>query len=390
MASRAGASNGMLSWDYQATGFQLSTGTSGSFFLETALAMRDGGVWPVIFSYDSTYNVQAYSLYPVLNTQTAPPTYWHQIGTNLLTGSKNSYILSAATSPNGSFGAVLQAYLTYGSDGSSAIVGSSSGGFKPAMAGVRAIAFNSAGGLIAATATTVPSIVSSGGELTGIAASPAGDLGAIDNQGNYYEKGTLLGGWQASSLGLTGPATGPGASCVAMDSFGRPHVVNIAVSNGLQTLIASDFNVMSSTWENESLVSLATAANFGTATIAADGKGGVGVAWVETLLGSSQPQLMYAYETSSGGWPINTAVTNSAYNPYTKVSENLFSHQQVGLAFDANNYPVISYVGASGAMYLAYDPVVVPEPSTLALLAAGGVFVFSAAVRSRRRRLAGK
>ena len=386
MASTARASNGTLNWDYQATEFQIST--SGQYPPQTALAMRDGGVWPVIFSYDGTYNVQAYSLYPVLNAQMSQPTYWHEIGTDLLKGSSSyQYTLSAATSPSGGFGGVLQEFSAStisGTDYSSAIVGSSSGGFAPAMAGVRAIAFDSAGGLVTATVNTIPSIASSGGAAMGIAVSPAGDLGAIDNHGNYYEKGTLLGGWQSSSLGLTNPFT----SCVAMDSDGRPHVVGEALNNSsVPSLIASDFNVISGAWQETTLVSDATVLGFGPPTIAADGKGGVGVAWVEAF-SSAPPELMYAYENGSSGWAVNE-VTASAYNPYLKTSEYL-CEQQVGLAFDANNYPVISFLGTSGSIYLAYDPVVVPEPSTLALLAAGGVLMLAAAGWSWRRRLAGK
>ena len=102
---------------------------------------------------------------------------------------------------------------------------------------------------------------------------------------------------------------------------------------------------------------------------------------------------MYAYENGNGVWRTNP-VTESVFNTYTNSMDSLISGQRVGLAFDANNYPVISFVAGGStdgnSIYLAYDPTVVPEPSTLALLAAGGALLLSAAGRLRRRRLAGK
>ena len=290
MASTAAASNGTLNWLYQDTEYQLSTTNSNGATVSpsTALAMRDGGVWPVIFSLDATYNVQAYSLYPVPNQQMPATTYWHQIGANLLNTNGTNCILSAATSPNGSFGAVarenMEGVLT--SDVSSAIVGSTSGGFGGAMSGVRAIAFNSAGSLIKGTATTVPLIASSSTlELNQIASSPTGNLGAIDDQGNYYEKDPVLGGWQGASLGLPAIAPGPTAHVsgdLAMDTSGRPIVVtSLTTSGSANELIASEFNVMTGTWEDDVLE--AGTAKIPRPTVVADGKGGVGVAWVEQL-----------------------------------------------------------------------------------------------------------
>ena len=57
----------------------------------------------------------------------------------------------------------------------------------------------------------------------------------------------------------------------------------------------------------------------------------------------------------------------------------------VGLAFDAANNPVIAYRGdpdstGSDRYYLAYDPIVAPEPATAALLMTG----MALALRRRR------
>ena len=61
--------------------------------------------------------------------------------------------------------------------------------------------------------------------------------------------------------------------------------------------------------------------------------------------------------------------------------EDIPSEQTPGLAFDANDFPVISFVTNTNQIWMAYDPVI-PEPSTALLLVSGLLVVGF----SRRRR----
>ncbi len=95
----------------------------------------------------------------------------------------------------------------------------------------------------------------------------------------------------------------------------------------------------------------------------ADGTGGIGVAFID-----SDEMLTYAYTDGTGAWTHDMGIARANFD--------------VGLAFDADDNPVICYsdIDHGGKLYLAYDPVMVPEPATVALLAIG------AAMLRRRRR----
>jgi len=236
-ASLAMASDGTgMNWVFQNTGFYSNSG-------QTALAMRDGQTWPVIFASGSTtmgtgYN--AYSLYPSKNSQTG--TYWHQLGTNLLPTSGTG-TLSAATSPTGQIAALMNVYGSSGT-ASAAVVGSSSTGFGTPMAGVKAIAFDSQGNLIKGTNSTIPSSFCPG-ELVDIATSPMGDVGAIDSYGGYYQKLAWTGQWTGGSSSGPLPGHVPYYADLALDSLGRAHIVGAYdIMGGYPQLIASDFDVV--------------------------------------------------------------------------------------------------------------------------------------------------
>jgi hypothetical protein len=377
-ASTAIGSDGTLNWAYQPTGFQAGSFGSGP---QTALAMRDGRTWPVIFSPSLTGpGISAYSLYPVLNPSMTmmQPTYWHQVGSNLLYSSSGSdSILSAATSSDGRVGAVAR-YNDYFADQSAAVIGGSRIGFGAAMSGVRAIDFDSQGNLVKGTANTIPMTLFSG-RLVDIAVSPMGDLGAIDDQGYYYQKMSWTGSWgRFAGLQPTVHAD------LAMDSLGRPHVVSQSPSTG--GLIASDFDVMGGTWTSQILASSISSIYFG-ATVAADSRGNIGAAWVQDVGGAFAVE--YA-QKGKDGW-FTHEVTTGVYNPWYGGCDSVASQQRVGLAFDANDFPVISFVAGSGNIWLAYDPPsTVPEPCSLMLLATGAVVTLLIAGKSRLRRLLGK
>ena len=87
-------------------------------------------------------------------------------------------------------------------------------------------------------------------------------------------------------------------------------------------------------------------------------------------------------------------MADSIYDPFFGQID-LQEQQSVGLVFDNNDFPVISFTtygpSADGGIWLAYDPPTsdVPEPSSLVLLIGGAIFLLFIAWR-RRLCLAGK
>jgi len=363
-----------LSWNYQQTGFTAYS----SLGPQTAVAMRDGQVWPVVFAENGSHKVQAYSLYPVKNPITS--TNWFQIGANLITDS-DSGMLSAATSPDGRFGAAL---TIVGSPNSAAVVGSSLTGFSGAMTGVQAIDFDRNGNLIQGTLNTLPVIQGvSPGPLIDIAVSALGDVGAVDSNFKYYQNSPLMGGWGSVDLkqvitNVSQPI--PQSLDLAIDSLGRPHIVGLRQST--QELVSYDFDTVSGQWKVQSL-GTGLMGTLG-ASIAADSHGGVGAAWVRYTDGisGSTPQLIYSYNDGKDGWS-SQVVTSSIHNPLTSSTESLATIQGVGITFDANDLPVISFTTISGNIWLAYDPVAVPEPTVMLLLASGGAIVLLFRLKKR-------
>ena len=108
----------------------------------------------------------------------------------------------------------------------------------------------------------------------------------------------------------------------------------------------------------------------GNFTMTADGKGGVGLAYVDV-----DGFLQYCYNDGGGMWSNETVMN-------FETSQNVLASSprvSVGLAFDADDNPVISYRDEYYGLSLAYDPVVIPEPAILGLLVLGASLI-------RRRR----
>jgi hypothetical protein len=370
VVSTAAASDGTLSWNYQATGFQGGSNQNA----QTALGMGDGRTWPVIFSADNSASVQAYSLYPVANPQTQ--TNWQQIGTNLLSTS-NYGLLSAASSSDGRVAAVEASPNYY--YGSAAVVGNRNDGFGAATPGVLAVDFDSHGNLVQGTMNTIPPLPNlPQGQLVDIATSPFGALGAVDNNTCYYQRSSLF-GWQGISLPQA--TSGPGllSPDLAMDTLGRPHIVGQLPSSYSTQLVAYDFNVSQGQWQWKTLASNVVSL----ATVAADSKGGVGAAWVQNSA-TSGPTLMYGYDDGINGWTTQ-AVTGGVYLPKWGY-ESVDSQMKVGLAFDANDFPVISFLAGPNDIWLAYDPKSSPAPEPSALVLLGTAAAAFAGCFWRRRR----
>lgn len=137
-----------------------------------------------------------------------------------------------------------------------------------------------------------------------------------------------------------------GALDMTLSSNDVPYVAY--VDNG--HLKACSYDVHSGSWMFSSLDYIGSD-NFCMAT---DGEGGVGLAYV-----TDNDMLKFIFNDGSG-WRLGEELTAADY------------HTQVGLAFDDEDNPVISY-GNGGDVWIAYDPVVVPEPATLGLLLIGGI-----------------
>jgi hypothetical protein len=372
-AAFATDANGLF-WYFQRTGYTTATSS------QTALAMGDSKSWPVVFSL-ANGSAQAYALTPVRNFSTN--TYWNQIGTNILTGTGT---LSAKSSSDGRVGVSIAASPFSFSSGS-AIVGRRSTGFANPISNVQGIAFDQAGAVVTASVDT---LAGSGinqfslPTVQSIATSAFGSLGVLTSTSgllSYYEKSPLT-GWSSTFI-TSGTIAG---GDLAIDTIGRPFVAySTPVSSGWG-VAASHFDIMSGQWRS-STFNVPGMSSPVAPTIAADGIGGIGVAWMASVSGSNS--LMYAYKNGVKDWAIHT-VTSFSVSSGTS-SNTLLPQQRVGLDFDAQDWPVISFLannssfGSTADIWIAYDPIVVPEPSAVALAAAGFAGMCYAARRKRGR-----
>lgn len=303
---------------------------------DSALGMARGLSWPVIFGTNETIGLQSTS-----TLGPNGPTYWHQLGGGV-GGNPN-----ATSTPDGQVaGAGIAVGYIIGPTGSVTVLPN----------GTNAVDFNAGGSLVYSIGYGQPTQVvgfaynNNGSSVRDIAVSPFGDGGVITADGDFYS--TLTGDFQsvAEDSGLFYEGLGS----LTFDAQGRPHVID-------RNAQVFSFDTISGVWTGTILDDVP---GNRAAAIAADTTGTVGAAFV-----NSSDELIYAYWTNSAGWQSMI------------VDFNVDANNQVGLAFDADDLPVISY-SAGGDLKLAYDPIVaVPEPGSFAL--AGGLGLF---ILGRRRR----
>jgi len=328
-ARATGDGSSTFIWSIQDTGHFANGG-------EFALGMRDGAAWPVVF--DEAGDV--YSLFNAENPGTF--TNWHRIGFGEYSVPER---LNAASSPTGAV-AVATGDISVG--GTRLAL---PGGFSALPADTVAVAYDDAGNLFTATESTTsfgtPGFF--GGQIIDIAVASDGSRAILTDAGEFWEFNSLT-GWNNTLLDTVGSSVSFNDSAsLAYDALNRAHVV----LHDAGTVYGYDFNPQSGNWEQ---TVLGSASSFPSLELAAHGQGGVG-----TAVEDNGDLIYFFWDDFTNGWSSDL------------VAQNINTTDQVGVAFDFDDLPVLAYRD-NGNVFLAYDPPV-PEPGTLALLGLGGVAV---------------
>lgn len=351
-------------WTFQRTGFRTTAGS----FPQTALSMRSGEAWPVVYGFFEN-SLNAYSLFPVLNTQVgqgknhiSPATNWHQIGSNLAGTqfpTSNIYMQADSGSPDG-FAISVQTPFTTSQPLDAVAIGNSMSGFQSPMLGVQAVKFDDNGNPFTASNSLIPNLPTSQ-KMFDVAISSTGDVGAVTQGSNlsgpltYWQRSPLLGNaWFSTQVPavvdprLQDTLFGPSVDLM-FDDASRPHFVGINRLSSFNNVAAYRFDITTGAWASSILD---TAAGNGPliSDVAADSNddGILGAAWVNNGV------LKYAYLDTNEISP-SWVVTNVATTTPTGVPLEL--SQGVGLAFDNAGLPVISFVDrTTRQIWVAYDP----------------------------------
>jgi hypothetical protein len=348
--------------------YQFTSATTTTLNPQTALAMGGSKSWPVVFAPTlANGSIQSVTLNPFRNT--ASNTYWSPLA-NAFAPPSNQPILSAKSTSMGQIGfaVTVPSSISVTDTSSVAYIGTRQSGLGSITVGALGLAVNPKQELVAPTFGWLAGSGIASGATRGVALDPWGNFGAVvANNFSYYEKNTQS-GWQSAQLNFTTLGSLNYYADLAYDGSGTPTISY--ASNG--TVIAAQFDIRSGQWQQNQLgVGNSVAPIY--PTMATDSKGGVGVSWVAT---SGTSTVMYAYKPRDGAWAIHP-VTSSVSVPLTigglLSTEAVRPQLRVGLDFDANDLPVISFVGASGRVYLAYDPILQPDviPDTLRVVSGG-------------------
>ena len=338
-----GTGGGILSWEFQDTGWNASgAGAPG------ALAMRGGLVWPTIFAVEGS----ALSVFPVKAPEME--SYWHLIGEDLFGQQIQPERIRAASHPDGKV-------LAVGSN-KRGVVSMLPYGWTDLPEGITAAAFDGDGNVVWADRDGIAGLglPQAAQPIVDIAVSSCGNVAAIDAELNYHEYNPWTDTWgRPEDLRMLADNLDLESVDLEFDARCRPHVVGHSPER--DELVALDFHPAIG-WSKEVLVEDMLIPTW--LALAANSQGVVGTAWERA------GELTYAFKTDLDPW-AKTTVTAGLGGPVVDA---------VGVAFDHNDLPVLSYVKDAN-IWLAYDPVIVPEPAAMTLFAIGG----AAFCRGRRR-----
>jgi len=324
---------GEISWTFQDT----SIGYMGP----VALGMRDGHVWPVVFSGGPIA-----ALYP---------TGWQVVGENLLLGPN----VKAASSPTGEVAAV--------NPGNGIVSGSAGWEFITA----EAVAFDGAGRLWTANRFgggwvevsfrdggrwhSLPAVQQPSNGSLSLAVGTHGEVGLAVSSGggfDYYHYSSLTGGWTATQNSISQIPI-DNVTGLAFDAHNIPHIVGV----GAGAAVAYDFDVRTGSWQG-SILSASMGLSPDTFMPIAASEEAIGTAF------AMNDNLYYSRNEDSNGWTTSVLPRNPMLPSAASDS--------VGFGYDYQGLPLIAYT-AGGNMWLAYDPISIPEPATMGLLALSGM-----------------
>lgn len=299
------------------------------------------------------------SLFPVPNPE-YPSNYWHLIGDNLIEAEGSTYRMSSSYGPDNSFSISVKQTQTSSFPTGTTVTGTSQG-WSSVEQGVIDTAYDSEGNLLKLTNTTVPNALSDSPPFgwTAISASTPGNVGVIHEDNNvleYFQTNPYLGGWHMQTFQIYDNLQ-PDTSDLEIGCDGVPH---ITYSTYERELMVVDFDIISGQWEETILeANLSLQHSPTVATLAKTGDGTVGAAWV------SDGDLKYAYKEGNDPWIVTTVLGGGNYDNAP------ISYQNPGLVYDTAGLPIISYITNARYVSIAYDPAMVPEPSTILLLVSG-------------------
>lgn len=329
----------------------------------TAIAMRSGSAWPVVAT----------------NTAVAAmvPGGWVKAAN----GFSSLGFLDGATSPDGrsiAFAAETGEVLTFSSSGWNRSIASAGWNWQPSVAFTNnnnpAILGNGNNGLTLSVQNGSNWISSSLGvwaERSALAYDSYNQANVVYTQGGqlmYATKGILTNNSWAftdSQQSMFLPSNNSPLD-LELNSNDVPFVI---YNTDLNLIACSSYDRQQGKW-NSSLIGPSSDYNY---TMSSDSLGGIGIAYVTNNMEDGQFTIGFSYINGNKSWSTNSIWDGGAFNN-TEGLPSLMPEPHIGLAFDEANNPVISFTSGNG-VYIAYDPVIVPEPATAAILLLGGVLI---------------